>query len=577
MLIRLLRQYSAPYINTLIVVVLLQLVSTIAALYLPTLNADIIDQGVAKGNTAHIYNMGAWMLLVSLVQVVTTIAAVFLSARTSMGVGRDLRADVFHKVGTFSARDLTQFGAPTLISRNTNDVTQVQTLLFMALALMVSAPISMAGGIIMALRQDVTMSWLLAVSVPVLVLCVGTIVWRMLPQFRWMQEAIDGVNRVLREQITGMRVVRAFVREERETERFAEANTKLTDTALAVGRLQAWIFPVITVVLNASTVAVLWFGAGRVEAGQMQVGALTAFMSYLMQILIAVMMATFMSMMIPRASVSAERITEVLNTESSVVPPAEPTMVLPGLPEIVFKDVSFAYPGAETAVLKNVSFVAKLGQTTAVVGSTGAGKSTLLNLIPRLFDVTGGAVSVGGCDVRKLDLNVLWSVLGLVPQKAFLFSGTVASNLRYGKENATEVELWEALQIAQAKEFVEAMGGLEAAIKQGGSNLSGGQRQRLAIARAVVRKPEVYLFDDAFSALDLATDARLRAALKAITQNAVVIVVAQRISTIVDAEQIVVLDAGRVVGQGTHTELLSNCATYQEIVESQRLSEEVTA
>ncbi len=575
MLLRLIRQFALPYRLALWGVVALQLVSTIAALYLPTLNADIIDHGVAKGDTSYILQTGGWMLLVSLIQIVATIIAVYFSAQSAMGVGRDLRAAIFHRVGTFSAREVTQFGAPTLISRTTNDVTQVQTLVFMALAMMVSAPISMIGGIIMALKQDVSMSWLVGVSVPVLLVAVGLIIRQMLPQFRIMQTAIDGVNRVLREQITGIRVVRAFVREDHETQRFAEANTALTNTALAVGRLQALIFPVVTIILNVSTVAVLWVGAGRVQAGQIQVGALTAFMAYLMQILIAVMMATFMSMMIPRASVSAERISEVLDTDSSVVPAQNPVTTVLHSSALEFVDVSFHYPGAEAAVLQNVSFVARSGQTTAIIGSTGAGKTTLISLIPRLFDVSSGSVRLGGVDLRQLDLEVLWGRIGLIPQKAFLFSGTVKSNLRYGKENATETEMQEALRIAQAQDFVTEMGGLESKVSQGGSNLSGGQRQRLAIARAVVRRPEVYVFDDAFSALDLSTDARLRNALRPITRNAVVIVVAQRVSTIIDADHIVVLDAGRVVGQGTHPQLLETCATYQEIVLSQRAAEEV--
>lgn len=578
MLIRLLWNYSKPYSSALLAVVVLQLISTLAALYLPTLNADIIDHGVAVGNITYILHTGGWMLLGSLVQIGATILAVYFSARTSMGVGRDLRSSIFHRVGTFSAQEVTKFGAPTLISRTTNDVTQVQTLLFMTLAMMVSAPISMIGGIIMALRQDVTLSWLITVAVPLLILGVGLVIRQMLPQFRVMQNAIDGVNRVLREQITGIRVVRAFVREDTETARFAEANATLTSSALRVGRLQALIFPIVTIILNVSTVAVLWFGAGRVSAGQMQVGALTAFMAYLMQILMAVMMATFMSMMIPRASVSAERISEVLDTESSVTPPTSPVNALPRPTSVELRDVSFHYPGAEVPVLQDVSFVAQPGQTTAIVGSTGAGKTTLINLIPRLFDVTGGSVLIGGVNVRDLNLETLWAGIGLVPQKPFLFSGTVASNLRYGKPDASDEELWEALRIAQAADFVQAMeGGLEAQITQGGSNVSGGQRQRLAIARAVVRRPDVYLFDDAFSALDLSTDARLRRALQPVTRDATVIVVAQRISTIVDADQIVVLDDGRVVGRGTHAELLVSCPTYQEIVESQRSAEEEVA
>jgi ATP-binding cassette, subfamily B, multidrug efflux pump len=585
MLLRLINQYTVRYRLVLAGVVLLQLIGTIAALYLPTLNADIIDHGVATGDSNYILQSGSWMLLVGLVQIIATIAAVYLSARSAMGVGRDLRAAIFHHVGSFSAREVTQFGAPTLISRTTNDVTQVQTLVFMGLAMMVSAPISMVGGIIMALRQDIAMSWLVGVSVPVLVLVVGLIIRQMLPQFRIMQTAIDEINRVLREQITGIRVVRAFVREDFETTRFGVANTGLNDTALAVGRLQALIFPAVTIVLNLSTIAVLWFGAGRVQAGQMQVGALTAFMAYLLQILIAVMMATFMSMMIPRAAVSAERITEVLDTASSVVPPSQ---LISGLAlgvttgatagattaaAIEFRDVSFHYPGAAQPVLHNVSFSARAGQTTAIIGSTGAGKTTLINLIPRLFDVSGGSVCVGGVDVRQIELDLLWSRMGLIPQKAFLFSGTIQSNLSYGKADASEAELHQALAIAQAEDFVTASGGLDSSVAQGGSNLSGGQRQRLAIARAVVRQPQIYLFDDAFSALDLATDARLRQALRPITQAAVVIVVAQRVSTIIDADHIVVLDGGRVVGQGNHSQLLASCATYQEIVRSQQAAE----
>ncbi|WP_309570367.1 ABC transporter ATP-binding protein [Deinococcus sp.] len=578
MLIRVILTYARPYTNAILTVLALQLATTLAALYLPTLNAEIIDKGIAVGNTAFIVRTGGWMLLFSVLQIAATVCAVYFSARTSMGMGRDLRAAVFHRVGTFSSREVAQFGAPTLISRTTNDVTQVQTLMFMALAMMVSAPISMVGGIIMALRQDVGLSWLITVAVPLLILGVGVVIRQMLPQFRIVQTAIDSVNRVLREQITGIRVVRAFVREDVETVRFGHANTTLTDAALTVGRLQALIFPIITIVLNVSTVSVLWFGAGRVQTGEMQVGALTAFMAYLMQILMAVMMATFMSMMIPRASVSAERISAVLDTESSVVPPVNPTAAPPHAAQIELRDVSFQYPGAQVPVLEHVSFTARPGQTTAIIGSTGAGKTTLLNLIPRLFDATGGRVRLDDVDVRDLDLNSLWAHVGFVPQRPFLFSGTVASNLRYGKPDATDEELWDALRIAQAEDFVAAMdGGLDAKITQGGSNVSGGQRQRLAIARAVVRRPDVYLFDDAFSALDLATDARLRRALKPVTQHATMIVVAQRVSTIVDFDQIIVLDDGRIVGQGTHDDLLLTCPTYQEIVESQQAAQDEVA
>ncbi|MDQ2755379.1 MAG: ABC transporter ATP-binding protein/permease [Actinomycetota bacterium] len=578
MLVRILRQHLVPYRGRLTVVVVLQLVGTIASLYLPSLNANIIDQGVARGDTGYIFRTGGWMLGVSVVQIVATVAASYLAAQTAMGLGRDLRGAVFHKVVDFSAQEVARFGAPTLISRTTNDVTQVQMVVFMALAFMVSAPIMMVGGIVMALREDVGLSWLVAVAVPLLALAVGLIVRRMIPQFRIMQTSVDSVNRVLREQITGIRVVRAFVREDVETKRFAVANQSLTTTALNVGRLQAIIFPVVMILLNASTVGVLWFGAGRVDSGDMQIGQLTAFMAYLIQILMSVMMATFMTMMIPRAAVSADRIGEVLGTVSSVAEPDHPVLDVPPDAEVVFDHVDFHYPGAESPVLRGVSFRAKPGQTTAVIGSTGAGKTTLIGLVPRLFDVTGGAVRVGGTDVRDLDLDTLWGRIGLVPQKPYLFTGTVATNLRYGNPEASDDELWEALRIAQAADFVTEMPeGLDGPISQGGTNVSGGQRQRLAIARALVRRPGVFLFDDSFSALDLSTDARLRQALRPVTRDATVIIVAQRVSTIVDADHIVVLDDGVVVGQGRHDELLETCPTYQEIVESQRAAQEVAA
>ena len=574
MLVRLVRTYLVPYKGELAAILVLQLIGTISALYLPSLNADIIDNGVAKGDTGYIIRTGVWMLGVSVVQIVVTVAAVYLASRSSMALGRDMRSAIFQRVGDFSAQEVSKFGAPTLISRNTNDVTQVQMVVFMALAIMVSAPISMIGGIFMALRQDVPLSVIIAVAVPVLAIAVGLVIRKMIPQFRLMQTSIDSVNRVMREQITGIRVVRAFVREDFETERFGVANATLTSTALNVGRLQALIFPIVMIILNASTVAVLWFGAARVESGAMQVGSLTAFMAYLIQILISVMMATFMSMMIPRASVSADRIGEVLETESSVAEPAEAVTDIRRGSEIVFDQVDFHYPGAAAPVLQGVSFRAEPGKTTAVIGSTGAGKTTLVNLVPRLFDITGGHLTIGGVDVRDVDLDTLWSRIGLVPQRPYLFTGTVASNLRYGNPDATDEELWEALRVAQARDFVERMPDqLESPIAQGGTNVSGGQRQRLAIARALVRKPEVYLFDDAFSALDLSTDARLRQALRPITREATVIVVAQRVSTIIDADHIVVLEDGLVVGLGTHDELLASCETYQEIVESQRSAE----
>ncbi len=578
MLIRILRDFLRPYRGLLVVLVLLQLAGTIASLYLPSLNGKIIDDGVAKGDTDYILRTGGWMLAVSFAQIIATVAATYLGARSAAGLGRDVRAAVFAKVGDFSAQEVSRFGAPTLISRNTNDVTQVQQVVFMGAVMMVSAPIMMVGGIIMALREDVGLSWLVAVAVPLLALSVALVIRRMIPQFRLMQESVDWVNRVLREQITGIRVVRAFVREDHERARFADANTQYTGTALAVGRLMSLVFPIVMLVFNASTVAVLWFGAHRVDGGQMQIGQLTAFMSYLMQILMSVMMATFMSMMIPRATVSAGRIVEVLDTDSTVVEPAAPTAIPAAAAGVELRDVEFCYPGADVPVLQGVSMTAEPGRTTAIIGSTGSGKSTLLSLIPRLYDVTGGSVSIGGVDVREAALEDVWARIGLVPQKPYLFTGTVASNLRYGDTEATDEQLWEALRIAQAEDFVRAMPeGLDAPIAQGGTNVSGGQRQRLAIARALVAKPDVFLFDDSFSALDLSTDARLRSALKPVTRHTAVIVVAQRVSTIIDADHIVVLDDGKVVGTGTHDELLATCPTYLEIVESQRSAEEVAA
>ncbi|HAC45406.1 MAG TPA: multidrug ABC transporter ATP-binding protein [Chloroflexi bacterium] len=574
MLIKLLRTYLRPYSTALLAVVALQLVATMASLYLPSLNADIIDKGVAKGDTGYILNTGGWMLLVTLAQITCSIGAVYFGARAAMAFGRDVRSAIFHRVGTFSGREVAQFGAPSLITRNTNDVQQVQMLVLMTATLMVSAPIMCVGGIIMALRQDVGLSWLMAVSIPVLVIAIALIVVRMVPLFRSMQARIDVVNRVLREQLSGIRVVRAFVREHDEAERFAEANAALTSTALHAGRLMVLIFPTVMLILNASSVAVLWFGAGRVESGEMQIGALTAFLMYLMLILTSVMMATFMAIMIPRAAVSSDRISEVLNTESSVIPPEHPVREVRSRGELELRDVEFRYPGAAAPVLQNISFRARAGQTTAVIGSTGAGKTTLISLVPRLFDATSGDVLIDGVGVRDLDPEMLWNRIGLVPQKPYLFTGTVASNLRYGNPQATDAELWQALEVAQAADFVRAMpGGLEARIAQGGTNVSGGQRQRLAIARALVRQPEIYLFDDAFSALDLATDARLRAALRPHTAQATVVIVSQRVSTISDADQIVVLDDGAIVGLGRHDELLKTCPTYVEIVQSQLAAE----
>jgi len=570
-LVRVLREYLAPYRSSLRAVVALQLVGTLAMLYLPSLNADIIDNGVAKADTGYIVRVGLVMLAVTLVQVAATVAAVWFGARTALGFGRDVRAAVFHRVGTFSAREVNGFGAPSLITRTTNDVQQVQTLVLLTCTVMVSAPIMCVGGVVMALREDVGLSWLIVVSVAVLVASIGVVVSRMVPLFRRIQQLVDGVNRVLREQIAGIRVVRAFVREPAERVRFGDANAELTDTALRAGRLMAFMFPVVLLVLNVSSVAVLWFGADRVDSGQMQVGSLTAFLSYLMQILTAIMQATFMIVLVPRAAVCAERIGEVLETDSSVVPPAAPVADVPEPATLELRGASFSYPGAEAPVLTDVSFRSGPGQVTAVVGGTGSGKSTLVSLLPRLMDVTGGSVLVGGVDVRELDPAVLHRVVGLVPQTSYLFTGTVAGNLRYGRPEADDEELWEALRVAQAADFVTALPeGLDAPVAQGGTNFSGGQRQRIAIARALVRAPQVYLFDDSFSALDLATDARLRAALRPLTRAATVVVVAQRVSTVVDADQIVVLDDGVVVGRGRHEELLEQCPAYAEIVESQQ-------
>jgi ATP-binding cassette, subfamily B, multidrug efflux pump len=576
LLVRLLRTYLVPYRTLLGAVIVLQLFGTLAALYLPSLNADIIDNGVAKADTGYILRTGSMMLAVTLVQVVCSVTAVYFGARTAMGFGRDTRAAIFHQVGAFSSREVTRFGAPSLITRTTNDVQQVQMVVLLTCTLMISAPIMCVGGIIMALRQDIGLSWLIVVSVTVLVAAIALIVSRMVPLFRRMQTRIDILNRVLREQITGIRVVRAFVREPVERQRFGAANADLTDTALRVGRLMAFMFPIVLLVLNVSSVAVLWFGAHRIEDGQMQIGSLTAFLSYLMQILMSIMMATFMLVLVPRAAVSAERLVEVLDTESSVIPPAEPMTELAMHATLELEGVTFSYPGADDPVLRNINVRTGPGQTTAIIGSTGAGKSTLISLVPRLMDATEGRVLVDGADVRRIDPDVLHGLIGLVPQTAYLFTGTIASNLRYGKADATDEELWQALRAAQADDFVSAMtDGLDAPVAQGGTNFSGGQRQRLAIARAIVHRPEIYLFDDSFSALDLATDARLRAALRPITRNSAVVIVAQRISTIIDADQILVLEDGAVVGLGTHDELLAGCPTYAEIVESQLPAEAV--
>ena len=576
MLLRLLRERLAPYKSWLALVVLFQFIGVVAMLYLPTLNADIIDNGIVTGDTGYIVRTGGEMLAISLGQIVCSVLAVWFGARTAMSFGRDVRRDLFARVGAFSTREMQHFGAPSLITRSTNDVQQVQMMVLMACTIAVSSPIMMVGGVVMALREDMGLGWILAVVVPALFLSVGFVVSRMVPSFRSMQARIDEVNRVLREQITGIRVVRAFVREPYEARRFGRANDDLTEVAVRAGRWMATMFPLVMLVVNVSSVAVIWFGGHRINDGEMLPGAMTAFLSYLMQILMSVMMATFMLMMIPRASVCGDRIVDVLGTDTSVEPHARPVAPDPALRGHLDLDhVTFAYPGAEEPVVCDVSFEARPGQTVAVIGSTGAGKTTLVNLVPRLFDATSGTVQVAGRDVRELEPELLWAELGLVPQKAYLFSGTVRSNLQYGKADATDEEMWAALEVAQGRDFVEALpDGLDAPVSQGGTNFSGGQRQRLAIARALVRKPGIYLFDDSFSALDLATDARLRAALRPVTRDATVVIVAQRVTTIKDADLILVLEDGRVVGRGTHHELLAANPTYQEIVTSQMTAEE---
>ena len=570
MLTRLLKSHLGPYRRALWLIVVLQTVQTSAALTLPTINARIIDKGVIAGNTHYIYTWGAIMLFFALIQVVFSVAAVYWGGKVAMSFGRDLRKNLFHKVTDFSAREVGTFGAPSLITRITNDVQQVQMLVVMACTMAIAAPITIVVGVFMALRQDVGLSIVLVVAMPVAGVVLGLLVSRMVPAFRLMQERIDQVNRVLREQITGIRVVRAFVREPQEAERFSEANADLTAVSLRAGRLMSSMFPTVNLLINLSFVGVLWLGAGRVNSGRIEVGTLVAYLSYLVQILMSVVMATFMISMIPRASVSADRIQDVLDTDPSVVPPVDPVREVLEHGALEFEGVGFHYPGAEHPVLSDVSFATAPGQMTAVVGSTGAGKSTLVNLILRLFDSTEGTVKVGGVDVHDLDPDVLWSTIGLVPQRPYLFSGTVASNLQYGKPDATEDEMWEALEVAQAADFVRSMtGGLQARIEQGGTNVSGGQRQRLSIARALVRKPDIYVFDDSFSALDLTTDARLRAALGPYTKDSAVVIVAQRVSTISTADNILVLEDGVVIGRGTHAELIKDCPTYAEIVQSQ--------
>jgi ATP-binding cassette subfamily B multidrug efflux pump len=568
-LTKLLRSTLGPYKRRLGLIVALQAVQVTAALLLPRLNARIVDLGILRGDQGFIRSEGALMLGVTVVQGVFAAVAVYHGSQVAMAFGRDVRAALFHQVTDFSTREVAAFGAPSLITRITNDVQQVQMLVVMVCTMAVGAPITIAVGTVMAVREDVGLSVVLLAAIPAAAVVLGIVVGQMVPAFQRMQERIDQINRVLREQIAGIRVVRAFVREPQERVRFAGANADLTAVSLKAGRLMSSMFPTVNLIINLSSVAVVWLGGDLIARGELQVGSLIAYLTYLVQILWSVVMATFMVSMIPRASVAAVRMQEVLDTPSSVVPPTDPVLVQPRPGELELVGVGFHYPGAEHAVLSEVSFATRPGTTTAVVGSTGAGKTTLVNLVPRLFDATSGSVLVGGVDVRELDPGILWSTIGLVPQRPYLFSGTVASNLRYGKPDATEAEMWDALRVAQAEDFVRAMGGLEARIEQGGTNVSGGQRQRLAIARALVRRPDIYLFDDSFSALDLATDARLRAALAPYTREAAVVIVAQRVSTISTADQIVVLDDGEVVGLGTHDELLASSPTYAEIVESQ--------
>jgi ATP-binding cassette, subfamily B, multidrug efflux pump len=567
---QLLKSHLGPYRRVLTIVVILQAIQTFAALTLPTINALLIDNGVLQGDNDYILTMGGVMLAFTIVQIVFASAAVWYASQAAMGFGRDVRRDLFHSVTGYSAREVGQFGAPSLITRTTNDVQQIQMLVVMAVTMMITAPLNLVIGIFFAVREDLGLSVIILFAIPAAVVSLGSIVYRMVPSFQAMQMRIDRVNLVLREQISGMRVVRAFVREPQETARFAQANDELTQTALRAGRLMAATFPTVMLIINISSVSVIWIGGSRIGAGEMEIGAMVAYLTYLIQILFAVVMVTFMVSMVPRAAVAAERVVEVLDTPSTVRQPENPVTEVTERGTLEFRGVGFAYPGAERPVLSDVSFRVEAGTTTAIIGSTGAGKTTLVNLVSRLADVTEGSVLVDGVDVRDLDLDLLWSKVGYVPQKPFLFSGTVASNLRYGRPDAGDGDLWEALEVAQASGFVQAMlDGLESPITQGGSNVSGGQRQRLCIARALVVRPEIYVFDDSFSALDLATDARLRGELKPHTADAAVLVVAQRVSTIVDADQILVLEDGEIMGRGTHDELLVSCPTYAEIVESQ--------
>jgi ATP-binding cassette subfamily B protein len=574
MLSKLLTAKLVPYRQVLVAVVVLQAVQSVAGLYLPTLNADIINKGIAQGDTGYIWRMGLVMLLVTLVQVVMSVVAVFYGSRAAMGFGRDTRSDLFHQVNNFSAREVAHFGSPSLITRITNDVTQVQMLVLMTCTLLLAAPFTAIGGLILALQQDVALSWIIVVSVPLVAAILGTIVVKMVPTFRLMQQRIDRINEVLREQLTGIRVVRAFVREPEEIERFRAGNIEVTETALRGGRLMSLMFPTANVVVNLSCVAVVWFGSTRISEGEMNLGAMVAFLTYLSQILMSVMMATFMAALWPRASVSAERIQEVLDTPSSVGISDTPTPITSSHTSLEMRNVEFRYPGAAQPVLHNISFKVNAGETLAIIGSTGSGKTTLVNLIARLIDSTDGDVLLNEVNIRQLAPTELWTRIGLAPQKPYLFSGSIASNLRYGKADATDDEMWKALAVAQAETFVRDMpGSLEATIAQGGSNVSGGQRQRLAIARVLIRKPAIYIFDDSFSALDLVTDANLRTALVPHIAHSVTVIVGQRISTIRHANQIMVLEDGKIVGLGTHDQLSYSCATYQEIVASQATQE----
>lgn len=601
-------KYLRPYRKQLILVMALLLAQAVSNLYLPDLNADIINNGIARGDTDYILRTGGFMLLVTLLLAACSIVSVYWGSRTAMSFGRDLRSEIFRKVQSFSQAEVDRFGTPSLITRNTNDVQQVQMVVLMGLNMMISAPVMCIGGIIMALRQDVPLSASIIIIVPIMGAIIGIVMREALPLFKSMQIKIDRLNQVVREKLSGIRVIRAFVKTDYEAHRFDEANLDLTSTALRINRLVALTMPLLMLILNISLITITWFGAHRIDTGAMPIGNLTAFIAYVMQILMSVMMAVMMFVMIPRASASAERIQEVLQTEPSIADP-QTAPAMPAAParasaggltgadssagegspvstpapirgHVEFRNVEFAYPGAEDPVLKGISFAAQPGEITAIVGSTGCGKSTLINLIPRFYDATNGSVLVDGVDIRELTQQDLRDKVGFVPQKAFLFSGTVASNLRYGKGEATDNELWHALRVAQAADFVSEMPGqLEAEVAQGGTNLSGGQKQRLAIARALVRKPEIYVFDDSFSALDFTTDARLRAALSQEVQSAgasaTVLIVAQRVSTIMNADRIIVLDKGMIVGMGTHKELMERCAIYREIVFSQLAEEEV--